>query len=124
MRKFIIFAILVIFGLQYGKKYILSEDFQKYGDKKKAVWTCYVNDFIGEFYIALSRYGKAQPFFERSKKRCKGKPIAEKAAFKVAYCLENTNRGRAKKEYLQFIEDFPESKRVKLAQKKVSRLSF
>jgi tetratricopeptide (TPR) repeat protein len=116
LRNFIIAVIVIVVGFKYGYDYLLSEDFQKYGDRTKAEWTCQVNNVMGNMNMVMSHYSDAYNLFDRVVKRCPDSPTREEAQFNMADCLNSMGRNAdSMAAYQQFIEDFKDSKRVKIA---------
>ncbi len=123
MRKFLFILVALSIGLKIGWDYVMSEDFQAYGDRTKAEWTCQVDFWMAEYYVVLSEYPDAWKLFHRGAERCPKTEIGEKCAFEYAHCLESGGkRGDAVAAYLKFIEDYPDSARARLAQKSIDML--
>ena len=125
MRKFLLTAILLFLGIRYGLKYITSEDFQKYGDREKAQWTCRVNNALGGLYQIGSEYRLAHDLFNRVLTRCPNSPMAEEALFQKASCLENMNDPQqALAVYQEYRETFPNGDKVITATNASERIKF
>lgn len=122
MKTVLLLAALVA-GSIYGYDFVMSEKFQAYGDKHKAEWTCVVNNFIGNLYVVMSKYKKAENFFAPVVARCPKTSMAEEASFKVASCLEAQGLpNEAIAAYKKYLEAYPTTKRAKLASFAVDRL--
>ena len=123
MLKPLVFTLLVALGLRYGWLYINSEDFQKYGDQKKAGWTCHVNNTLASFYETMSEYQLAYNLYERTAARCPQTSSGEDATFRMADCLQNSGRpGEAMLQYQKFAEEYKDSKYKKLALEAYDRI--
>ena len=125
MRRYVLSVILLLLGLKYGIDFLLSEDFQKYGDKKKAQWTCHVNNFLGGIYEISSEYRQSVGLYDRVLNRCPDTPMAERAMFFKAYCLENLNQPReAMDAYIQYRDTFPNGQRINKVTTAIDRIRF
>ncbi len=114
--KWLILIVGVGYGIARGAGFILSDGFQKYGDEKKAPWTCQVNNVIGQLYTIMSEYDRAKYFFDHTLTRCPDTSMAELALFKVAYCIEgNGDVRRAAAAYKEYAAKYPGTKRARLA---------
>ena len=120
MRNYFITVIVIIVGLYAVQRVIFSDKFQEYGDKHKAPWTCRVTNVVAEFYITFSHYQKALELFKKVEKRCPGTPMAERACFQVAYCMEYVGgTDRSIWAYQRYLEKYPDTKRAVLAERKI-----
>jgi len=118
MRKVVLILILIAFGAKYGVDYLFSDEFQAYGDRTKAGWTCQVNYFIGEYFNVLSRYRTSRVYFQKIMERCPETPIAERAHFEFARALENQGLRRdAVVAYEEYATKYAGTKRGRLAGK-------
>lgn len=123
MRKVLIFAILLILGVKAGWDYLNSDKFQAYGDRTKAPWTCTVDFWMGEYMNVLSNYDNAVRLFRIVADRCPASEIGERAAFELADTLETDGkRDAAIDAYQKFLDKYPNSDRVKLAEKSINAL--
>lgn len=118
MRKFVLLAVLLILGIKAGSDYLFSEKFQAWADGSKASWTCTFNNFVGRMHVVMSNYEAAYGYLERGARRCPSGATAEVAEFEMALCLEQmARRNEAANAYASFIEKYPNSKKVKVAQR-------
>lgn len=125
MRKFLLLVILLFLAFRYGGEYILSEDFQKYGDREKAQWTCRVNNVLGGMYQIGSEYQRAFQFYDRVLTRCPATTMAEEALFQKAACLENMmDPLRAISAYEEYIEKHPHGESYKSALRSIDRIKL
>ncbi len=116
MQKLILFALLGILGVKFGFNYLVSEEFQKFGDAKKAQWTCRVNNVLGNLFIVASKYERAYDLFARVIERCPETPMVEEATFKMGECLEDMGRpNEAIPIYAKYAETYPNTRRARLA---------
>jgi len=123
MRFYLIVFLLLFSSLYYGTQYITTEEFQVYADNSKAEWTCYVNKFVGEFYLMFSKYDQAMSMYTRMQKRCPKGKLGETAAYRIAYCWDQMGyTDRAIAEYEKFIEDYPKSERARKLPMRIQRL--
>ncbi len=123
MRKPLITLVLFGFAIYYGFNYILSEDFQVYGDRKKAQWTCRVNIAVGGLYKISSSYKKAHDLFDRVLKRCPNTEMAGEAMFNKASCLEEiSGPTEAMAVYQEYIDTFPQGDKYYNAMRAINRI--
>lgn len=123
MKKFLIFLVALIVGLKYGSDYLTSPDFQAYGDRTKAPWTCQVNNLMGHFLMFMGQYRSAIPYFQKTVDRCPETSMSEIGEFEVAECLSKTNRyPEAIEVYRAFSEHYPTSERAPIAKRAVQLL--
>lgn len=124
MVKKIAIVILLVAGIAKGCSFVLSDDFQRYGDEGNRQWTCRVNKVLGEFYITMSKYDRAKYFFERILTRCPKTKMEEEAFFKVGYCYEGMGQNpTALVQYRKFLKRYPRSDLYPLALKKTQVLA-
>jgi outer membrane protein assembly factor BamD (BamD/ComL family) len=124
MKKFVLVALLLFFGIKYGVGYLMSDKFQDYGDQTKAPWTCQVNNFLGHFYMVLSDYYRAQELFSKAIQRCPDTTMSEVAEFETAECLYKSNRYRdAIHAYRDFVEKHKGTRRAKIAERNLQIIS-
>jgi TolA-binding protein len=122
--KYFVAAFLLFLGLRFGYNYLLSPEFQKYADENHSSWTCYVNNLLGDFYVTMSRYEEARAMYQPVIKRCAKTPMAERAAFNIAECLEHSgHRPEAIVAYRKFAEDYKGSPRARTAARSADILS-
>ncbi len=125
MRKFLLTAILLFLGIRYGVTFLISEDFQKYGDREKAQWTCHVNNVLGGLCQIGSKYQRAFQFFDRVATRCPETPMAEKALFQKAACLESLGQPlQALAVYQEYTEKYPNGENFRLSHRAVDRIKL
>ena len=125
MRKFVLYAILIVLGLKYGIHFLLSEDFQNFGDRKKAPWTCQVNNLLGGLFEVSSDYQRSIYFYDHVLNRCPETPMAEHALFSKGYCLESLNLPHeAMDVYVQYRETFPSGERIRKVNTAIDRIRF
>jgi tetratricopeptide (TPR) repeat protein len=123
LKKFFIVAFIVAFVLKTGYDYLYSEDFQKYGDRTKAEWTCQVNNVMGNLNVVMSNYKEAYDLFDRVVKRCPDSPTREEAQFRMADCLTSLGRNADSiAAYEKYIEDFKGTKRASIAARSIQIL--
>jgi TolA-binding protein len=124
MKRYLFFTLAVIFALKYGYTYITSEEFQKYGDKTKAPWTCQANNYLARYYRVVDDGQRAQEVYSRVIKRCPKTPFAEEAAFGIAEAYDEMYLTRqAMEAYSQFIEQYKTSPLKNRAIKALSRIN-
>ncbi len=122
-KKYFLTIIAVVLAVKYGFEYISSDDFQKYGDEKKAGWTCYVNNILGNLDIVMSEYRDAYKLFERVTVRCPETDMEAEASFKMAECLAGSGyNAQAAVAYEQYAEKHPTTRRARLAIRSASIL--
>jgi hypothetical protein len=122
MRRTVLFIILIVVAGKYGLDYILSADFQNYGDRTKAQWTCQVNNVMGGLYEVGSEYQKALNLYERTIKRCPQTPLAENAMFHRAACMEVAIPGAAMGAYQEYLDAFPDGEKRASALRSIDRI--
>lgn len=116
MRGPLLAILVMCAGFYFGLKYLYSPEFQDYGDRNKAAWTCRVNNIMAELYVVMSKYAEAKALYERVVERCPETSAAETAEFNIAKCLDNMNYPlEAQRAYDQFVKNHPGSKRAKTA---------
>jgi hypothetical protein len=125
LRKYLLLTLLLVLGSKEGCEYITSEDFQRYGDKKKAPWTCRVNNFLASVHVIRSNYSEAIALYDRVLARCPETTIAANAMFHRAECFDHASRvPEAIDAYSLYAETFPEGERIRTVHKAIDRLKF
>jgi len=123
MRNFLISLAVIILGIKFGIDYLVSEDFQKYGDRTKAPWTCQTDIIIGKFYYLMDSEKEAQKFYSQVLTRCPNTPMAEKAEFEMAECFDQMDRWpEALAGYEKFIVNHATSPFATDANKQINRI--
>lgn len=118
MRKFFIFVIVAAVGIHFGYNFILSDKFEQYADRTKAPWTCHVENVFGFFHMMSSHYRPAYYRFSHASNRCPNTSMGETADFNLARCWEGLGSNRsAAAAYLDFIQKYPSSDRIRIAQR-------
>ena len=109
LRRTILLVILLVVAGKYGLDYLLSPEFQAYGDRHKAQWTCQVNNTFGGFFEIGSEYERALDLYGKVLTRCPETSYAEYAMFHKAVCLDSmTHMSDALAAYQAYLEAYPE----------------
>jgi|GEM_PF-5374900 len=123
MIKYLFVVVLFLVGTRKGCLYLNSDQFQKYGDEKKAQWTCHVNDILAETAIFFSKYTRAEALYQKILTRCPETGMAEKALYKIGTCYEGRNLyNQAIESYENYLKVYPDSGRSKKVLKKIQVL--
>lgn len=113
----------VLFGLNYGRAWVMSDDFQAWADERDAKWTCRVNMMLAEYHIAFGHWSKAESLFHYVLKRCPKSELEEKANFKLAAMLQaQGDYAGALAAYKEFVARYPRSSRARLAGRKIGNI--
>jgi len=109
--KKILLVVILIASFKCIVDYFNSPQFQTYGDQNKAVWTCYVNNVLGNLFVVWGHYEDGRKMFDPIIKRCpQCSSLVENVEFKIAETFENEGlKPEAAAAYAAFLEKYPKS---------------
>lgn len=123
MRGKLIIIALIFYGIYRGFVFFFSPEFQAYGDKVKAPWTCKANLLLGGIYETGSNYEAAYQMYENILKRCPKTPMAEQALFYKAVCMEDLHHPfDAVAVYQSYLDTYPEGEKKMRAIRSIDRI--
>lgn len=123
MRTKLLIVVLIIYGIYRGIVFVFSDDFQTYGNKVKAPWTCNANLILGGIYEIGSNYQPAFEVYENVLTRCPETSMAEQALFHKAVTVEELHRPfEALGIYQAYLDTYPEGEKKLTAIRSIDRI--